>query len=151
VINNTITGNRNEGILAWGPVTVNLLRNNIITSNGYCGVGAGPDAAYQTIDHNNVWMNNYDGEGNYCDYYGNASIPPTPGEGAISEDPLFVDAANGDYDLSADSPCINSGTSESAPEYDIAGTLRDAFPDMGAYEWGKFRIFLPFTLSDTGQ
>jgi hypothetical protein len=75
-----------------------------------------------------------------------------PGAGNISADPLFVDAANGDYHLQMDSPCINAGTPVGAPTHDIEGTPRDATPDMGAYEWGRFRIFLPLTLkSFTGK
>ena len=68
------------------------------------------------------------------------------GTGNISTDPLFVDPANGDYHLQADSPCIDAGTPVGAPATDLEGTPRDAAPDMGAYEWGRFRIFLPVTL-----
>jgi hypothetical protein len=32
-----------------------------------------------------------------------------PGEGNIDADPLFADAANGDYHLLTDSPCIDAG------------------------------------------
>ena len=144
VVNNTIVSNRNEGILAWGTITVPLLRNNIIASNGYCGIAAAAGAQFQVIDHNDVWQNG-GGGGNYCDY-GGAVNPPAPGPGDISADPLFVDAANGDYHLQADSPCIDAGTSVGAPVTDIEGTPRDAMPDIGAYEWGKYCIFLPLTL-----
>jgi hypothetical protein len=61
-------------------------------------------------------------------------------------DPRFVDAANGDYRLNVGSPVVDMGTSMGAPMYDIEGTPRDAFPDMGAYEWVGFRIFLPMVL-----
>jgi hypothetical protein len=33
------------------------------------------------------------------------------------------------------SPTINAGTSSSAPLDDFDGRLRDALPDIGAYEW----------------
>ncbi|MEA3308043.1 MAG: right-handed parallel beta-helix repeat-containing protein [Chloroflexota bacterium] len=145
IINNTIASNRNEGILAWGTITVSLLRNNIIALNGYdCGIAAAQGAEFQTLDHNDVWQDDY------CDY-GGAVNPPTPGIGSISEDPLFVDVANGDFHLQADSPCIDAGTSVGAPATDIEGTLRDAIPDIGAYEWGKYRIFLPLTLRNVGS
>ncbi|NLC80656.1 MAG: hypothetical protein GX748_05685, partial [Lentisphaerae bacterium] len=63
----------------------------------------------------------------------------SPGEGNIAADPLFVDAANGDYRLRADSPCRDTGdvifTFE--PEgTDFAGGPRVIGPqvNMGAFE-----------------
>ena len=56
------------------------------------------------------------------------------GEGNINMDPLFADATTGDYHLSADSPCIDAGTPDDAPETDLEGNERLALPDMGAYE-----------------
>jgi hypothetical protein len=66
-----------------------------------------------------------------------------PGEGNICDDPRFVDPANGDYHLRSDSPCIDKGTNENAPETDFEGDPRpfdgdsDGFAvvDMGADEW----------------
>ncbi|GAG18748.1 unnamed protein product, partial [marine sediment metagenome] len=66
-----------------------------------------------------------------------------PGEGNICEDPHFVDPANGDYHLQPDSPCIDAGTNEDAPEIDFEGDPRPfdgdsdgvAVVDMGADEW----------------
>jgi hypothetical protein len=72
------------------------------------------------------------------------------GTGNIDADPGVADAAGGDYHLQAGSPCIDAGTSDGAPTADIEGTPRDAFPDMGAYEWTGFRIFLPLTLRNFG-
>jgi len=49
------------------------------------------------------------------------------GEGNIDEDPLFVDPDEGDYHLTEDSPCIDTGDPESDPDPD--GTRAD----MGAF------------------
>jgi|GEM_PF-1853521 len=49
------------------------------------------------------------------------------GEGNIDEDPLFADAENDDFNLTADSPCIDAGDPEAAQDPD--GTRAD----MGAF------------------
>ncbi|MEA3441739.1 MAG: hypothetical protein U9R58_15800, partial [Chloroflexota bacterium] len=41
------------------------------------------------------------------------------GTGNIDEDPLFMDAANGDYRLQKDSLCIDTGTNTGAPDSDL--------------------------------
>jgi hypothetical protein len=71
------------------------------------------------------------------------------GTGNIDADPRFVDAASGDYHLGVGSPCIDQGTAVAAPTHDIGGTPRDAAPDMGAYEWRGFRVFLPLTVKSS--
>ncbi|MEA3397162.1 MAG: choice-of-anchor Q domain-containing protein, partial [Chloroflexota bacterium] len=72
------------------------------------------------------------------------------GTGNLNADPRFVDAANGDYHLDVGSSCIDKGTPVGAPTHDIEGTPRDSAPDMGAYEWTGFRIFLPLVLRNVG-
>ena len=59
------------------------------------------------------------------------------GEGNISQDPLFVDAENGDYRLASGSPCIDAGTFLDAPAVDIDGVVRPTGPriDIGAFEY----------------
>ena len=57
------------------------------------------------------------------------------GDGNIDQDPLFV--GSGNYKLSENSPCIDTGTSSGAPDTDIDGTSRPKGSgyDMGAYEY----------------
>jgi len=64
------------------------------------------------------------------------------GEGNISFDPLFVDAAAGDYRIVQDSPCVDTGRDSSAPEFghvvdDREGNARGLDGDgLGAGETG---------------
>ena len=58
--------------------------------------------------------------------------------GNIGDNPLFVDAGNGDYHLQEGSPCIDVGTNELATaETDFDGNPRivGGRVDMGAYEY----------------
>jgi hypothetical protein len=88
--------------------------------------------------------------GSECITYSDVEGWTGGGTGNIDADPLFVDAASGDYHLSVWSPCRDKGTPTGAPTGDIEGTPRDAVPDMGAYEWTGFSIFLPVMLRSFG-
>jgi predicted outer membrane repeat protein len=79
--------------------------------------------------------------------YSDVGVGDTTGPGNISEPPLFVNALGGDYHLQTGSPCRNTGTADGAPLDDIEGNPRDAWPDMGAYEW-QARVFLPLVMND---
>jgi len=62
-------------------------------------------------------------------------------EGNIDENPLFMDALVGNYHLTEDSPCIDTGTSYFEYEGEILVDLSEdeyygIAPDMGAYEYG---------------
>jgi parallel beta-helix repeat protein len=133
VVNNTIVSNTAEGIDASDGAEV-LLRNNVVAGNRG-GIHNYQDGAQISADHNALWNNGWN------------SYDSGPDD--IEVDPLFVDAANGDFHLRADSPCIDAGTATGAPDLDFEGTPRDASPDIGAYEWGKYRIFLPAAVRET--
>jgi len=82
-----------------------------------------------------------------------------PGDGNIDADPLFVDL-NGNYRLSAGSPCIDKGdNSVVAEETDLDGNPRitdgdcdgESIVDMGAYEYQDCCTPPSFTLTVNPQ
>lgn len=144
-----------------------LLTNCTVVGNqahSWSAVGgiAGPAVLINSI----VWDNQGDSISprtlaTYCDIEVAAEDPagpqpePWPGEGNINvtahfrrpgqwdlgedpSDPRDDTWIEGDYRLQADSPCIDSGTSEGAPTFDIEGHGRPcgAGVDIGAYESG---------------
>lgn len=75
---------------------------------------------------------------------------PGQGENIIDADPLFVDPGNGDFRLTASSPCIDAGTNDfdDIPYRDINGLVRiqdgngdmTAVADIGAHEYAECGI-----------
>ena len=129
IINNTIIGDQSNLGLVLDPSDESIIKNNII-SNFYIGLlvqGAEHSVTDNfIISYNNTWNNslsNYWEEyGPYYDFY-SGPFTPTPGDGNIQFDPLFVDQENGDYHLLENSPCIDAGDPQSP--YDPDGTIAD--------------------------
>ncbi len=148
VTNSLFISNTGGGI--GGRYVTGTIVNATFADNTGIGLGVGGAVS---ITNSIMWGNE---EGN-CSCTGGCTLTYSDvedeeitGTGNIFADPLFVDPANGDYHLGVGSPCIDTGTSAGAPTHDIEGTPRDAVPDMGAYEWTGFRIFLPLTLRNFG-
>ncbi len=150
ISSNTVTHNRRIGI-SWYPGRLpadGIIRDNIVAFNGW-GV-----SGYQAtvISHNDAFGNT---NGNYGEY----QPDPTGTDGNISVDPLFVDMAGGDYRLRWDSPCVDAGTNEGAPLWDILGNLRPidgnldglAVTDMGAYEYVPVKVALDIVPGDASN
>lgn len=76
----------------------------------------------------------------YCDVQGGWGDLDFKGAGNISEDPLFV--GEGDYHLTANSPCIDAGASLSANLSDIDGDSRPLGlrHDIGSDEWAGVQV-----------
>ncbi|MFL7793461.1 MAG: right-handed parallel beta-helix repeat-containing protein, partial [Anaerolineae bacterium] len=146
LVNNTIVSNTADGINLWDSGIVSLLRNNIIADNGNYAVGG--DGTVSLSEYNDLWNNP---GGTY------EMLTVTLGSGNIALDPQFVDVANGDYHLQADSPCIDTGTSTGAPMEDFEEDPRPldgnmdgtAAVDIGADEFKLPQVFLPLTLGNT--
>jgi hypothetical protein len=142
LINNTIAMNE-RGIALNNSAS--LVKNSVIvrnTGDGLVGSDKSPTTCY-----NDVW-------GNGRDYSGISA-----GDGDISADPLFVDAASNDYHLRSASPCIDAGGDIGAPLVDFEGDARPldgdldgtAAVDIGADEFKLSQIHLPITLKSFGS
>lgn len=109
-LNNTVWGSQ-RGIAVDVPGAV--IRGNIVGRNEWTGIGG---ATGQDVAYNDVWQ------------AGTPYDQAQSGEGALSVDPRFVDAAKGDYHLAPGSPCIDAGD-PAVDRRDHDGTRGD----MGAY------------------
>jgi parallel beta-helix repeat protein len=105
-ITNCLIAENGQYGIADGIVTIT---NCTIAANGLCGI-----YSYEpTVTNSIIYYNGSDGAQmesqsiatvTYSDVQGG-----WPGEGNIDADPLFADAANGDFHLRRDSPCIDAG------------------------------------------
>ncbi|MFH1954025.1 MAG: right-handed parallel beta-helix repeat-containing protein [Pseudomonadota bacterium] len=131
-------GNGGGGICCY-PSCSPVIMNCTITGNTVSDKGGGVfshDLSSPTITNSIIWSNTPNeiyGTSlgiTYSDVQGGFT-----GAGNIASDPLFL--GNGDYHLTANSPCIDAGTSNGAPGTDLAGTSRPQGNgyDMGAYEF----------------
>jgi len=111
ISNNTASGNHPAGGGIYSPSSSPAITNCILWDNTPDEIYGSPTATYSDI------------KGGYT------------GLGNINNDPLFV--SSGVYELKANSPCINAGTSVGAPTTDIDGNARPQGLgyDMGAYEF----------------
>jgi predicted outer membrane repeat protein len=126
-----------------------LIADNITISYNYASNGGGGIYCFSSHPYlvNSILWNDYPNEVyffdqgftntitvSYSDIQGGENGIVTNNNGTVNwllgnidEDPLFVDAANGDYHLTANSPCIDAGDPSSPLDPD--GTIAD----MGAY------------------
>ncbi len=147
VVNNVIAKNHavncGGGLGFWDNATTRLTNNTIVENSAESSGGGvycyayGDDSSTATILNCIIRDNTPDelgGDGTIATSYSNIT-------GALDQnnnldiDPLFV--GQGDYNLTADSPCIDQATLTGAPDTDIHGDSRslDTAPDIGADEY----------------
>ena len=141
LINNTIAMNSYRGVQVLFPeddpsgLATITLRNNIVASNGECGIFI-ENEGKQELDYNDVVGHRYQ----YCGF-------PDIQDHNLSKNPVFIDPTTGDYHLLPGSPAINHGDGNIVLLTDYDGTKR-AFNyqvDMGALEFKYLKVFLPMT------
>ncbi len=134
-----------------GPVTGNLLKNNILYNNQVTSCPTrGPYDLYihnNTNVYGNTFQNNIiykSGSTNRVFYgaqgamsvstFNNSDANGDAISGNIGTDPLFVDPANGNFHLQSGSPAINAGLNVGLTS-DREGNAIVGLPDIGAYEY----------------
>lgn len=164
IINNTISNN-GRGIYCNNNSTAKIIGNAIVNNINamYCSqnanititnttisfsndVGILCDAATISVSNSILWANgsqainsNSTAEISHSLIEGGTQGDIQFLEGNIIDgDPLFLSPGNGNFHLSQNSPCINTGNNDVLylPEYDLDGNQRiqDGIIDMGCYE-----------------
>ena len=133
--NCTITGN---SATYGGGTYSGTLYNCTLTGNhgGLGGGGAYGGTLNNCIVHYNDAVGGTNFQGSTFNY--SCTTPNPGGTGNITNEPQFVNAAAGDYHLSADSPCRDKGDNAYAQgTTDLDGNPRivNGTVDMGAYEY----------------
>lgn len=122
-----------------GGVTYTSLHNSTVVYNHADNTAGGvyEGSLYNSIVWNNTASSYSEIKSGTATYYCCIKGYPS-GTGSITNNPLFIDAANDDYRLRIDSPCVDSGSSVYATgNEDLDGNPRitGSQPDMGAYEF----------------
>jgi hypothetical protein len=150
ITNNTITENSASGATAafqdGGGLYVELdndtsaidVYNNIIFNN--TAVGNGDDIFIFNPDDNEVDIKNNDfNTSEPAGFYIESKVDLSQEDNLNNVEPLFENAAAGDFHLTALSPVIALGdnTAPAVPDDDLDGSPRpvNTFVDMGAYEY----------------
>ncbi len=162
LVNCLLTGNSagsSGGGAANDPYTPLALMNCTLVGNSATSTCGGVDGG--TAENSVVYDNLAPSEANYSPYdsmaltgtlFTNSCTTPLPnaGTGNITDPPLFIDPASGNFRLQTNSPCINAGDNS----YVVTTTDLDGRPrvmggtvDMGAYEFqgdgiGEFTAWL---------
>ena len=145
---------KNQGNAIFSNISSFILTNVTISENSG-GISSGTQDSFQ-IRNSIIWGNTRNSP-YYNVIYTHSLVGGEPiGNGIISNsDPLFIDAANGNYRLMPNSPAIDIGnnavySSDSIPNLSAINKDLDGNPrfynttvDLGAYEFRKPFIIVP--------
>ena len=146
VFNNTIVRNRVGIYVDHGvPTAEHVYRNNIIALNG-----TGVEIAFGMTPLDAIWKNNLV-HGNTTDFTGTPD--PAGSNGNLNLDPMFVNVAAADFQLSKESPAIDGadGAGLGLSATDLAGSARiqdgdgNGVPvlDIGTFEAPALSLSVP--------
>jgi len=128
IYNNVCYSNDSTGVIIKSALTGSEfnVKNNILSENDY---GLGSEGSLDPDnDYNCIYGNTTGGTNNI-----------TIGTNSITGNPLFTDATNADFTLTASSPCVDAGTDVSLT-LDFSGNtvpypVNQVLVDIGAYEY----------------
>jgi hypothetical protein len=126
----------NSAAIAGGGADGCTLNNCTLVGNSATFYGGG---AYRGTMNNSIAY--YNTSSSYPEYFSTVLSScctfPSPGAGNLTNAPLFVDLAGGNYRLLPNSPCINAGLNSyvsSATDLDGRPRIVGGTVDIGAYE-----------------
>ena len=134
-----LAANSIEDVGRGGGATNCTLVNCTVCHNIASSGGGGVSASFLTncIVYSNTAAANANFDASTLDHCCTTPLP-TSGAGNITGDPVFMNAAGGDFHLQASSPCVNRGANAAAPgPTDLDGRPRivGGRVDLGAYEF----------------
>jgi hypothetical protein len=155
IYNNLCYANLFKGIIVQGDgksggiIDRNKVMNNVSVENQtqFCAGGGAEKTNARNIITHNCFGNEARrliewGWGRYKSTYKDWETAYGSNTYSIKASPLFVDAANEDFGLQNNSPCINAGSNVGLTR-DLSGKILSGNPDVGPYEWLDTRYYPP--------
>jgi len=141
-----------RGIYIKDYATGHTVKNNIIYARGTLGaLIQKATTGSATIDYNCYYKSSYTGQfiwnGTSYDTLAAWQTASSQDTNSIASNPLFIDAANGNFKLNPHSLCVNAGTDVSLTE-DYEGLKIRHAPDIGAHENQANVLFFAWFLRD---
>ena len=125
--NNAIYGTPGHGIFLYAATdTTGIYYNTVYGNTGTCILIQSGNSG--TINRNNICY------GNGSNTISNSGSGTTSDHNLLGTNPLFLNAAIGDFHLTDSSPAIGAGVAISGITTDITGATRADPPSAGAYE-----------------